>query len=223
MRTVSFMALQLGDFTVKLAERVIETFATLAFAINLTAGGDDAVFVNKLGIPLLGSEDHVKEPALRRLFVEAYTLTSADLGRKVDWKDHDAPLKLPTAEWESRRKRLQDRLPGLKLVDQLDPSHRLIDAAHEMADKKLSCLLIGPSAPRQRRNSGVQQRRICGKTDSAGYLKEFEERSHGPASVTDALRLMQALQRRAVATDMGDLVPFETGDLCAGAYRSAAK
>ena len=50
------------------------------------------------------------------------------------------------------------------------------------------------------------------KTDSAGYMKEFEERSHGPASVTDALRLMQALQRCAITMDMED-VPFETGDL----------
>ena len=180
------LALQLGDFAVKLAERGIDTYATLAFAINFTPRGDDAVFVNKLAILVLGSEDHLKEPAWRRLFVEAYTLTSANLARKA---------KLPTAERESRRKRLQDPLPGLKLEDQLDPSHRLIDAAHEMADKNVVLFIDSTTTEK------------VWKTDSAGYLKEFEERSRGPASVTDAL------QRRASAMDMGDLVPFETGDL----------
>ena len=69
------LASQLGDFTVKLAERGIDTCATLAFTINIILEGDGAVFVNKLAILVLGSEDHVKEPALRRLFAEAYTLT----------------------------------------------------------------------------------------------------------------------------------------------------
>ena len=46
------LALQFG-FTVKLAERGIDTYATLAFAINFTSGGDDAVIVNTLAIPSL--------------------------------------------------------------------------------------------------------------------------------------------------------------------------
>jgi len=79
------------------------THATFAFSVatNPAAGddqafidGDDQAFIDGVLIPILGAEQHVDAPKLRRLFFESHTLTSADLRRKVDATEQEAPRKL---------------------------------------------------------------------------------------------------------------------------------
>ena len=61
------------------------THATFAFSVATNPGtGDDQPFIDGVLIPILGREDHVDAPKLRRLFYESHTLTAADLRRKVD-------------------------------------------------------------------------------------------------------------------------------------------
>ena len=97
------VAVELADFQDDLAERGIDPKATLPFTVIFTPGGDDGVSVKTQPIPVSGSEDHVKEPALRRPLVKEYTLTSADVAREIDAKGFDARAERPTADEESRR------------------------------------------------------------------------------------------------------------------------
>ncbi len=60
------------------------TLAGFAFSSNFIPGqtADDRVFVDKVVLKLVSSEEDAKVPAIRRLFFEAYTMAAADLKRR---------------------------------------------------------------------------------------------------------------------------------------------
>ncbi len=92
----------------------IATFADLAFFTGFVPGGPEEDFVTTLVVPILVDETSPKWSALRRIFVEAYSLAVADLSRRVDAKSDGQPQRLPAAERQARRDRLAARSPGLK-------------------------------------------------------------------------------------------------------------
>ena len=105
------------------------THATFAFSVATNPGtGDDQPFIDGVLIPILGREDHVDAPKLRRLFYESHTLTAADLRRKVDANEQEAPRKLPPPEIAQRIEALQTRVSPLIIQNVLEPSHQLINA-----------------------------------------------------------------------------------------------
>ena len=56
------------------------TLGDLAFATSYSPrGGDEGVFVRELVMPALKDERHIGRPRLRRLFFEAFILSSAEL------------------------------------------------------------------------------------------------------------------------------------------------
>ena len=83
----------------------VTTFPELAFFSGLLPGGTEEVFNNSLAL-LLGAIDHIHPPALTRLFIEAYTLASADLQRRVEPRNELATALMPSAEREARLKAL---------------------------------------------------------------------------------------------------------------------
>ena len=112
-----------------LATRGWVTHATFAFAVATNpAAGDDQNFIDGVLVPILGNEGHVDAPKLRRLFYESHTLTSADLRRKVEANEQEAPRKLPPPEIAQRLEALQARIRPLVIQNVLEPSHQLINA-----------------------------------------------------------------------------------------------
>ena len=88
------------------------THATFAFSVATNPGtGDDQPFIDGVLIPILGREDHVDAPKLRRLFYESHTLTAADLRRKVDANEQEAPRKLPPPESSADRGLADEGVP----------------------------------------------------------------------------------------------------------------
>ena len=87
----SALAIGLSQDTVNaLGLRGWVTHATFAFSVATNPGtDDDQPFIDGVLIPILGREDHVDAPKLRRLFYESHTLTAADLWRKVDANEQD--------------------------------------------------------------------------------------------------------------------------------------
>ena len=67
------------------------THATFAFAVACQPGADEQAFLDGVVVPILGAAEHAEAPRLRRLFFESHTLTSADLRRKVDSNEMEAP------------------------------------------------------------------------------------------------------------------------------------
>ena len=125
--------LRLQDHLERFRGRGWTTFGTFAFAADYTPGhGDPAKFTEEVVVPALGSAEHADRYVLRRLFFEAYTLVAADLRRRVEATEDDAPRRMPTSEREARRSRLAARLAGLSLEGELDPSFHLQDLAYDM-------------------------------------------------------------------------------------------
>ena len=90
--------LGLGAFVERLAEIGVKTMADLAYCTDYTPGSTDVeLFNTDLLMPVLGEPASPHRPALKRLFVEAYTLAASDLKRKMDPQSDtvsDARLRL---------------------------------------------------------------------------------------------------------------------------------
>ena len=121
------------------------SYGDLAFATSHTPGNPEGPdFDAQVVVPGLGLATHAVRPELRRLFFEAFTLTSADSRRRGESTSDDPPRKVPTAEREERRTRVASRLTGLSLRDELDCSNRLIDLAIDMYENN-ALMYIGPA------------------------------------------------------------------------------
>ena len=208
--------LGLSEYENKFTEMGIETLASLAYFTDYVPGaGDPANFNKELIVPLLGEEAHPKRSAIRRLFVEAYTLASADLRRKAEPKNEDVVEKLPPAEREARRKALAERLCGISLTGELDPSHRLLDQAHALWEENVvkyldwSCL-----TKRDQELTGQKEERLW-KPDAAGNIREHRVLDHGSAQLSSDYLLRAALSRRGIALDIAKVMRYETHELWA--------
>ena len=104
------------------------THATYAFSVATQPGADEQAFMDGVITPILGNPDHPDAPKLRKLFFESHTLTSAELRRKVDPTETEAPRKLPAPEIAQRIEMLQARIAPLIISNFLEPSHHLINA-----------------------------------------------------------------------------------------------
>ena len=63
------------------------TFGKFAFSTSYVPGTpDDQRYVEDVLIPVLGDRAHPKAASLRRLYFESYTMTVAELRRKLELK-----------------------------------------------------------------------------------------------------------------------------------------
>ena len=187
------------------------TFADFAFTSSYTPGGEEALFIDEVVTVGLGTPDHADKRKLRRLYFESYTMAAADLKRRVDSGTDDMPRSIPNAEREERRSRLALRLVGLELTGELDVSDRLIDRCITMYESN-SLVYLGPDVC-TKRSTGV----LGGKSDrlweavpsasGAMVFKRLEDDSLAETGSQFALQF--ALQRRALALDMADIVAYE--------------
>ena len=97
----------------KLKEQGITTLAKVAFCCSYTPGsGDDSELIralkDALGVdPVLGQKS-----AFRRLFHEAFSVTTAEMKAMVEQTDETAPRKLSVPERAERHNKIAKRLPG---------------------------------------------------------------------------------------------------------------
>ena len=89
--------------------------------------GDDSKFVKEIIEPVLGSTSHEQAANLRRLHLENYMLTAADLKRHTESSESDLPRKMPPTEVAERMALLQKKLTPLIIKEQLEPSHQVVN------------------------------------------------------------------------------------------------
>ena len=110
--------------------------------------------------------------------------------------DDDQPRKLPNVEREARRSALAGRLPGLRLVGELDVSHALVDLVTTMRDDDVF------------RHVHLTK---CTKRDQEVLgIKKASEFKDYVADLGSTRKFGLAFQRRALAFDMADVCPYET-------------
>jgi hypothetical protein len=189
------------------------SFGNLAFASDYVPGqSDGAIFDRDLAVSAFGRADHPDKPKLRRLFVEAYAVAAWDIRRRCESTDSDAPRRLPPQERETRRARIADRLPGISVVGEMEPSYRLQDLCFQIWDTGLvTHITWEQSTKRESEIHGVKTEKAW-HVDASGFLKASETPVPASADVRSDLRLLWAMRRRAIALEMTDLASYETMD-----------
>jgi len=166
------------------------TYADLAFATSHVPGQPEGEAFNRdIVVAALGREDHPKRSSLRRLFFEAFTLAAADLKRRVEVNADDAPRKVPAAEREERRARVEARLTGLDLRNELDCSNRLVDTCIEVYEEDVLRYIAPEDATKKDMElAGIKKDRTWA-VDATGAIKEKVVADRSKADISSGLLL----------------------------------
>ena len=195
----------------------VDTLAKLAFLTSCQPGvGDDGAFVKAVSA-LLNYDDTNVIPAgllsgMRRIWFEAHTCAISEVRSKIE-KPEDQPKRLPAAEREVRRRAQQDRLTGILIEGQLEPSNMLVDAVYTIRDEEV-VRWIDPSTctSRVQELKGVKKEQFLKVDSSTGTVKQVSREQVGTTDVSTAYHLRLAYQRRNLAFDQLDLLPYAVGE-----------
>ena len=175
-------AIGLGGFETKFEQLGWTNMGMFAFSANHAPGkADEQNFEDEVIIPLLESSTHIKKPAVRRLFTEAYAMAMADASARVNNPDsEDKPKKLPLAERVERMAKIKKDFTGLKFENNLEPSHQLVD-------KFVDMLEVGEVRPlpweeltkRTQENIGQKKEPLYGE-DGSGVFKRLQRSTQLP-------------------------------------------
>eukprot|EP00435_Cladocopium_sp_Y103_P016169 s6141_g4.t1 len=188
------------------------THATYAFSVATQPGVDEQAFIDGVVTPILGAPEHVDAPKLRRLFFESHTLTAADLRRKVDANEQEAPRKLPAPEIAQRIELLQQRIHPLVIANVMEPSHQLINAIVQcVEDGRVRYIEWSKCTSRTQEVNNIkddQDLRIW-KTDASGSIRAVNKEPSIVANLSTELDVHNALRRRGIAYEVAQAMSFE--------------
>ncbi|CAE7821922.1 unnamed protein product, partial [Symbiodinium necroappetens] len=189
------------------------TFANFAHAPTATPGTAGAEAAVKIVLDaILGDSFAAHEAALRRLHWEAWTLTAADLKRKVDGTDEAGPRKLPVAEIGARLQVLAPKISPLKLQGILEPSHASINLFAAMLDEgRLRYVEWARLTTRDQEVLGATEDQLlkAWRPDKAGIVREHKDTPRLEANVATDLLVHHALRRRGLCFSVAELMSFE--------------
>ena len=193
----------------KLKEQGITTLAKVAFCCSYTPGsGDDSELIralkDALGVePVLGQKS-----AFRRLFHEAFSVTTAEMKAMVEQTDETAPRKLSVPERAERHNKIAKRLPGLDIRNRHEPSDSLVDMfVAQYEQNRIQFVEWDRLTSKEQEASSNAKKETVLSVDSSGRLKT-EKGDSAKAETSTELLLQFALTRRGVAMEMGNLLDF---------------
>lgn len=202
-----------GQVVKKLKSLGWSTYATFAFSV--LDQNDEKAWIDKVLQPVLG-DDRSDAARLRRMFLEAYTHTAADLKRQTELTEQDAPRRLPPQELDARLALLQEKILPLKIQGRLEPSHHLINTVCQMVDDQ-RIRYVPWSACTTRAQEINSVREVASmkvwQPDKSGVIKQVTQGPDIQASTCNELDVMQALRRRGVAYAVGQLMSFASHEL----------
>jgi hypothetical protein len=197
-----------------MARNNLRTFSDLGFAVGTpqvpASQADFDQFCSQINN---GADMTISEASrVRRLHFEACTLIVAHTKQQVSLDASvEGGRKLPVAEKQARLQQQQQRLTGINIAGEMQPSYALIDLAASMLESN-SVIWISPSK--------------CSKRESEIQLSATKEKSPVIAveqhtlKVTAAedvvkvdhsteLQLQWAMQRRGIALDQCRLIDWD--------------
>ncbi|CAJ1388492.1 unnamed protein product [Effrenium voratum] len=186
-----------AEAVTKLAEKGWNTYATFAFCVPSLPGSSEAaetLFVTRVIEPVLGDPDHADGPKLRRLAFESFTMNAADLKRRVESNEGDAPKKLPALEIAHRLDAIRDKVKPLLIERQLEPSHALLNAVNQSVEE-----IQGLTEANQFKSW---------KPDKNGVIHEVSQEPALKAELATELDLQNALRRRGIAYEAAAAMSF---------------
>ena len=204
--------MQLGAHVKRFEDAGWSTYADLVFSTTFTLhNGEEERYKADILMVGLGDLNHKDRTKLRRLFFEAYTLVGAQMKRSVESPAGGAPREIPNPELEARRERTEARVSGLKLLDDLDISDRLLIRAIEMYDSgKMGYLGLDLCTKRGDAMVGIhrdQQWESAPNVTGGFTIRRADDGQR--ADIDGQFAFSYALQRRSLALDMGDVLAFD--------------
>jgi len=147
------------------------------------------------------------QAALRRLHFEASAIVMADLKARATDTSGDGTRKLPVAEKTARLRDQEQRLPGMRIKGELQPSFSLIDLVAQI--KETNCVVWIPPSKCSKRDTEIQN-----QLRDKPVTLTLEQQMVRVSAVEDVvatdtstdLHLQWALQRRGLAFDQCSLI-----------------
>ena len=198
----------------ELVDAGVTSMSKLAFICGVQPGvTDDKPFVQAIYDVL--QRDSAARPIptmqvalLRRLWFESHTCVMAEVKHKLEQTEESLPKKLPLVEREARRKLQVAKLTGVDLTGILEPAHSLIDYVWSLRESD-TLKYVDPSkcGSRESEIKGQKKEQFL-RTDTSGRLVTYSKELVTSADTSNEYRLRLALQRRSLALDQVDILPY---------------
>lgn len=150
---------------------------------------------------------------LRRLYYESHTMVLADMKSRIERTDTDAPKKMQAPERAQRLLDQKNRLIGLNIQGELEPSYALIDKVQDQFEhNELRYIPVEELTTRQQELMGDkkdQQLAEVFKKNKQGVLTATQEPKELKADTSTDLKLRNALVRRCLAYDQCSLIDYD--------------
>ncbi|CAE7710295.1 SLC24A2 [Symbiodinium sp. CCMP2592] len=193
----------------KLEKVGVDSLAKVAFMTSYTPGsGDDkdliAAFESALGTP----PSVRQKSSFRRLFHEAYAVTTSEMKMLVERTDESIPRKLSVPERSERFEVVSKRLVGLSIKNRLEPADSLVDSfVSQYEQDKLQFVPWEKLVSKEQEASTGAKREPFFSLDSTGKLRS-ETKVEVRADTSTELLLQLALQRRGIAMEMANILDY---------------
>ena len=127
-----------GNFGNALAAQNINSFSAMAFALGTPQTPPTDQQFDTLAQAVFGGGFTLGQTSmLRRLHFESTTLMIASVKQRVDGESSDRPdsvKRIPVAEKRYRLEQQEQRLAGIAISGELEPSHQLLDLTKRAGD-----------------------------------------------------------------------------------------
>lgn len=193
----------------------VDTLSKLQFSSAYQLGQSDDTVLLAVVSRALGAGAVVSAPdaaAIRRLFFEAATLTMSELKATLERHDESPAKKIPQPERVARYRAQVQRLPGLRLVGELECSNALIDLVFQQSEDEIIRYLAPSKCTRRSQELLGLPKESRYSTDLNGFIKERQHDASLAADVSTEMRTRYALTRRALAYDQVGLCDFHVLD-----------
>ena len=150
---------------------------------------------------------------LRRLYYEAHTLVLSDMKSRIERSEDDQPRKMQAPERAQRLLNQKNRLTGVNISGEMEPSYALIDkVADQYEHAELRYIPVEDLTTREQELTGEKKDPALNE-----YIKKSKQgaltvAAVGPdlkADTSTELKLKNALLRRALAYDQCSLISYE--------------
>ena len=189
----------------------LQTFGTFAYAHGQPGQNivDDA-FETWVTGQLLTGATIADIAGAKRLLFESQTIVLASLQDQVNASDASAIKRVPVAERESKMRAIKQKLTGLLIEGPLEPGHALLDTTASMMQLN-EIKYIPPEKCISRTHEVLNQKSPTKQLDISAENLIVKEKTDTPdMTVTSALQVQEAFQRRGIALVFADLITHES-------------
>ena len=194
-----------------LVDAGLTTLSLFAFSSAYVPGqSDEKPFQDAMKAALKRDPTVGELAVLRRLLHESYALTAAELKRSVDVTEDAPTRKLAQPERAQRRSTQQAKLPGLRIVGQIEPSARLVDKCCQMYDENCVRFLelsVCTSQDAEVKHPSLKEDKLL-VFGHDGSVKTRNKDGGVDADLSSELLMRYAWTRKGLALDQANILEY---------------